>query len=242
MHSIFRKKEKKKKKKKKKKKTEGLRIIKFIIVFAGGPPVAEKLTELFHIMWRKEAIPQEFKDATIIHLFKRKGNPLVCDNHQSISLLSFAGKILARILLNRLNEHLEQSGLLPENQCGFRKNRGTIDMIFTARQLQENCWTVRASTRKPVWIQEKQRNNRHDLYSTTASRKLPGTECGPLHELCRPYQSVWHSQSWGTLENYGKVWLSSQIHSNGAAVPWWYACKGPKWWRIFWSIPCDKWR
>ena len=28
---------------------------------AGGPPVAEKLTELFHIMWRKEAIPQEFQ-------------------------------------------------------------------------------------------------------------------------------------------------------------------------------------
>ena len=42
---------------------------------AGDPPVAEKLTELFHIMWRKEAIPQEFKDATINHLFKRKGNP-----------------------------------------------------------------------------------------------------------------------------------------------------------------------
>ena len=40
---------------------------------AGGPPVAGKLTELFHIMWRKEAIPQEFNDATIIHLFKRKG-------------------------------------------------------------------------------------------------------------------------------------------------------------------------
>ena len=44
---------------------------------AGGSPVAE----LVHIMWRKEAIPQEFKDATIIHLFKRKGNPQVCDNH-----------------------------------------------------------------------------------------------------------------------------------------------------------------
>ena len=33
----------------------------------------------------------------------------------------------------------EQSGLLPESQCGFRKDRGTIDMIFTARQLQEKC-------------------------------------------------------------------------------------------------------
>ena len=96
-------------------------------------------TELFHIMSRKEAIPQEFKDATIIYLFKRKGNPQFCDNHRGISLLSIAGKILARVLLNRLNEHLERPGLLPESQCGFRKKRGTIDMIFTARQLQEKC-------------------------------------------------------------------------------------------------------
>ena len=53
--------------------------------------------------------------------------------------MSIAGKILARVLLNRLNEHLEQPGLLPESQCGFRKDRGTIDMIFIARQLQEKC-------------------------------------------------------------------------------------------------------
>ena len=90
-------------------------------------------------MWRKEAVPQEFKDASIIHLFKRKENPQLCDNHCSISLLSIAGKVLARVLLNRLNEHLEQSGLLTESQCGFRKDRGTIDMIFTARQLLEKC-------------------------------------------------------------------------------------------------------
>ena len=106
---------------------------------AGGLPMAEKLTELFHCMWRKEAIPQEFKDASIIHLYKRKGNPQVCDNHRGISLLSIAGKILAKSLLNRLNVHLDQTGLIPESQCGFRKDRGTIDMIFTARQLQEKC-------------------------------------------------------------------------------------------------------
>ena len=105
----------------------------------GGIPVAKKMTELFHIMWRKEDTPQEFKDASIIHLFKRKGNPHLCDSHRGISLLSVAGKVLARILLNRMNEHLEQSGLLPGSQCGFRKDGGTIDMIFTARQLQEKC-------------------------------------------------------------------------------------------------------
>ena len=71
--------------------------------------------------------------------YSKGKNPQVCDNHRGISLLSIAGKILARVLLNRLNEHLERSGLLPESQCGFRKNRGTTDMIFTARQLQEKC-------------------------------------------------------------------------------------------------------
>ncbi|BHF62470.1 hypothetical protein SprV_0200545200 [Sparganum proliferum] len=53
-----------------------------------------------------------------------------------------AGKIFARILLNRLSSHLEQ-GLLPESQCGFRRNRGTTDMIFAAPQLQEKCQEMR---------------------------------------------------------------------------------------------------
>ena len=87
--------------------------------------MSEKLTELFHCMRRKEAIPQEFKDASIIHLYKRTGNPQVCDNHRGIFLLCIAGKILAKILLNRFNVHLDQTGLIPESQCGFRKDRVT---------------------------------------------------------------------------------------------------------------------
>ena len=67
-----------------------------------------------------------------------KGNRHQCDNHRGISLLSIAGKILARVLLNRLLKHLEQ-GHLPESQCGFRSGRGIVDMVFAARQLQEKC-------------------------------------------------------------------------------------------------------
>nr|VZI30785.1 unnamed protein product [Spirometra erinaceieuropaei] len=50
--------------------------------------------------------------------------------------------IFDRILLNRLNNHLEQ-GLLPESQCGFRRHRGTKEMIFATRQLQEKCQKMR---------------------------------------------------------------------------------------------------
>ena len=72
----------------------------------------------------------------MVHLYKRKGNSRSCDNHRGISFLATAGKILACILLNRLLKHLEQ-GHLPESQCGFRADRGTIDMVYAARQLQE---------------------------------------------------------------------------------------------------------
>ena len=97
-------------------------------------PMAEKLTELFHCMWRKGAIP----DASIIHLYKRKENLQVCDNHRGISLLSIAGKILAKLLLNRLNVHLDKEGLIRESQCGFRKDRGTIDMISQQDSFRRN--------------------------------------------------------------------------------------------------------
>ena len=77
-----------------------------------------------------------YRRTNIIHLYENKGEKSVCDNHRGISLLSIAGKILARVLLNRIIAHLLDSAI-SESQCGYRKNRGTIDMIFTVHQLQE---------------------------------------------------------------------------------------------------------
>nr|VZI33274.1 unnamed protein product [Spirometra erinaceieuropaei] len=95
----------------------------------------EHLMALFQETWHLE---KDFKDATTVHLYKRKGNRQLCDNHHCISLLNIAWKVFARILLNRLNNLMEE-GLLSESQCGFRRHRGTTDMIFVARQLQEKC-------------------------------------------------------------------------------------------------------
>ncbi|VDL95998.1 unnamed protein product [Schistocephalus solidus] len=85
---------------------------------------------------------QNFEDATIVHLYKKKENRQLCDNHRGILLRNITGKTFASILLNQLNAHLEQR-LLPESHCGFLRKRGTIDMIFTARQLQEKCQEMR---------------------------------------------------------------------------------------------------
>jgi len=75
----------------------------------------------------------------IVHIFKNKGDRSVCDDYRGISLLSIPGKILGRIILNRLTQYVDKLGILPESQCGFRSGRGTTDMTFTFRQLQEKC-------------------------------------------------------------------------------------------------------
>lgn len=105
----------------------------------GGPALTDKMVTLFGLMWEKRAVPQDFKDALIVHIFKRKGDRSVCDDHRGISLLSIPGKILARVILNRLSEHVNHLDILPEGQCGFRAGRSTMDMVFTVRQLQEKC-------------------------------------------------------------------------------------------------------
>jgi hypothetical protein len=104
----------------------------------GGDALLHRLHALFKVVWQDEEVPQEFKDAAIVPIYKKKGDRSDCGNYRGISLLSIAGKILTRILFSRLLKTVADD-VIPEAQCGFRPNRGTNDMIFAARQLQEKC-------------------------------------------------------------------------------------------------------
>ena len=46
-------------------------------------------------------MPDDFRDALIVSLYKKKGSKSDCGNYRGISLLSVAGKIFARVILNR---------------------------------------------------------------------------------------------------------------------------------------------
>uniref|UniRef100_A0A5F8H7Z0 Reverse transcriptase domain-containing protein n=1 Tax=Monodelphis domestica TaxID=13616 RepID=A0A5F8H7Z0_MONDO len=101
-----------------------------------------KALQAFHIVltsiWEEEDMPPELRDASIVALYKNKGSRAACDSYRGISLLSTAGKILARVRLNRLLSSVSEQNL-PESQCGFRPDHSTIDMVFTVRQMQEKC-------------------------------------------------------------------------------------------------------
>ena len=57
-----------------------------------------KLQDLFTNRWQKGTLPQDLRDAVIVSLYKNKGEKSDCSNYRGISLLSIAGKILARTL------------------------------------------------------------------------------------------------------------------------------------------------
>ena len=87
-------------------------------------------------VWMTGEVPQEWKDATIKVLHKKKDRT-ECSNYRGLSLVAHAGKVLLKIVANRLGDFCEEAGILPEEQCGFRSQRSTTDMMFVVRRLQE---------------------------------------------------------------------------------------------------------
>ena len=104
----------------------------------GGHLLAQRLHKFICDAWNAEKLPQQWKDANIVTIYKRKGDKSKCGNYRGISLLAVGGKVLARVMLARLLATVVNM-VLPETQCGFRKERSTTDMIFVARLLQEKC-------------------------------------------------------------------------------------------------------
>ena len=101
----------------------------------GGSVFVDWLLELMEEVWRTGVVPQDWKDAELVPLYK-KGDRMKCDNYRGVSLLSVPGKVLSLILLEHLKKIIEPQ--LQEAQCGFREGCGTTDQIWAVRQLVES--------------------------------------------------------------------------------------------------------
>ena len=71
----------------------------------GGANLSNRLHRWIIKIWDEGHVPQVWKDANIVTIYK-KGDRTECGNYRGISLLSAAGKIFSRILLNRLSSHI----------------------------------------------------------------------------------------------------------------------------------------
>ena len=96
-----------------------------------------EIHKLIASIWKKEKLPEEWKESIIVPIHK-KGDKTDCNNCRGISHLPTTYKILSNILLSRLIPYAKE--IIGDHQCGFRRNRLTIDHIFCIRQMLEKKW------------------------------------------------------------------------------------------------------
>ena len=69
--------------------------------------------------------------ATELEKISFQSNPKECSNYHTIALISYASKVMLKILPARLQQYVNRE--LPDVQAGFRKFRGTRDQIANIR-------------------------------------------------------------------------------------------------------------
>lgn len=96
------------------------------------------MKETYNDCLRKGQFPPAWKRANIV-LLPKGGRPQDQPSaYRPICLLDEAGKILERIICNRLVEHLSRrDSNLNEDQYGFRVGRSTVDAISRVRSISE---------------------------------------------------------------------------------------------------------
>ena len=73
-------------------------------------------------IWKTQQWPQDWKRSLFIPI-PTKGNPKECSNYRTIILISYASKVMLKILQARLQQYVNRE--LPDVQAGFGKGRGT---------------------------------------------------------------------------------------------------------------------
>ena len=102
----------------------------------GGSEVRKKLLKIMNMIFEKGEVPNDFRKTLVKPLYK-KGDISEGRYYRGISLVSVGSKLLCNTMLDRLRIAVDK--VLREEQCGFEKDRGCVDQIFTLRLIIEKC-------------------------------------------------------------------------------------------------------
>ena len=93
----------------------------------------EMLRHLFNRILKTGRMPDEWRNSTLVPIYKNKGDIQDCGNYRGIKLMSHSMKIWERVMDMRLRQVVSIS---PE-QFAFMPGRSTTDAIFALRQVIE---------------------------------------------------------------------------------------------------------
>lgn len=93
------------------------------------PCILSPVIYLFNLSFKTGYIPQDYKIAKIIPIFKA-GEMNKFDNYRPISILSAFSKLMEKIVVCQMMKYLNKYKILYEHQYGFREKRDTSQPIM----------------------------------------------------------------------------------------------------------------
>ncbi|GFX52616.1 probable RNA-directed DNA polymerase from transposon X-element [Trichonephila clavipes] len=89
-----------------------------------------KITNIINNMLTVRYFPMSWKTAVVILILKPGKNIALAESYQPISLLPVLSKLAEKVILARLNDHLERENILIPQQHGFHPRLSTSHQLF----------------------------------------------------------------------------------------------------------------
>ena len=99
-----------------------------------GPLVRDRILTLFNWCLKEGRIPISWKKSVITMLLKSGQSPNDLNSYRPISMTSCLARLFERLVLMRLQTHLDKNKIIIPAQSGFRKARQTKDNILMVIQ------------------------------------------------------------------------------------------------------------
>lgn len=108
----------------------GFDTITYKLIKEAPPTFITILTTIYTFILRTGYFPIDWKYSKVL-LFPKPNKPTSeITSYRPIQLTSTLSKILEKIIVNRLHEHLNENNLLPISQAGFRPNYSISDQLL----------------------------------------------------------------------------------------------------------------
>ncbi|CAM4582753.1 unnamed protein product [Lepidochelys kempii] len=91
--------------------------------------IAEPLAIIFENSWRSGEVPDNWKKANVVPIFK-KGKKEDPGNYRPVSLTSVPGKIMEQVLKESILKHLEERKVIRNSQHGFTKGKSCLTNLI----------------------------------------------------------------------------------------------------------------
>lgn len=95
---------------------------------------------------RLRHFPAQWKLADVIEIRKPGKDPLFPQNYRPISLLPTLGKVLERLILTRLQKEVDDLGIIPDAQFGFRSQHSTTHQALRVVEMITSGFNTRKAT------------------------------------------------------------------------------------------------